>query len=163
MTMYDFSPLLRSSVGFDRFARLVEAALRTDAGGDAYPPCDILALGDNHYRIALAVAGLDADDLTVEVQDQVLTVTGRRRPAAAEVRYLHQGITDREFVRGFQLADHVKVGSARLADGVLTIDLEREIPEALKPRSIPILRGRPESLADKARRLLTGRIGRKAA
>ena len=163
MTMCDFSPLLRSSVGFDRFTRLVEAALRADAGGSAYPPCDILSLGENHYRIALAVAGFDADDLTVEVQDQVLTVTGRHRADTADIRYLHQGIADQEFVRGFQLADHVKVGSARLADGVLTIDLEREIPEAMKPRSIPVMRGCPDSLADKARRLLTGRMGRKAA
>ena len=153
MTAYDFSPLYRTVVGFDRLARLVDSA-RTQDAGSAYPPYNIEALGEDAYRITLAVAGLAEDDLDIQVLENTLVVTGKRGRAEPERKYLHKGIAGREFVRRFELADHVKVTGASLDRGLLTIDLVREIPEAMKPRSIEIKTGAPESLFDKGRKLL---------
>lgn len=163
MTTYDFSPLFRSTVGFDRLARLMDASLQTAGNGGGYPPYNIATVGEDHYRISMAVAGFGADDLNIEVDDQTLSVTGRMAPADDSVRYLHQGIAGRDFVRKFQLADHVKVAEAHLENGLLTIDLERQVPEAMKPRTIEIGRGTPESLTDKAKKLIEGSSKKKAA
>lgn len=137
MTAFDFSPLFRSTVGFDRLARLAEASARADS---AYPPCDIVRTAPDSYAITLAVAGFDADDLAIEVKDALLTITGRGRgtDASDETEVLYRGIARRDFTRRFTLADHVKVHGASLSNGLLTISLAREVPEAALPRAIPI-------------------------
>lgn len=137
MTAFDFSPLFRSTVGFDRLARLAEASARADS---AYPPTDIVRTGKDAYAITLAVAGFEPDDLSIEVKDALLTITGRKQDKAAgeETEVLYRGIAQRDFARRFTLADHVKVRDAALSNGLLTISLIREVPEAAKPRAIPI-------------------------
>lgn len=137
MTHFDFSPLYRSTVGFDRLARLVDAALTEPARTPSWPPYDIEATGDDRYRITMAVAGFSRDDLKLEVREQVLTVTAER-PAEEGREYLHRGIARRGFSQTFRLADHVKVVGADMENGLLTIDLARELPEAMKPRTIEI-------------------------
>jgi len=140
MRTYDFSPLYRSAVGFDRLANLLESASRTSSEG-GYPPYNIETTGENAYRIEIAVAGFAADELNIEVKENLLTVTGRKTAnddAEAQKTYLHRGLAERDFDRRFQLADYVVVRGADLADGLLSIDLERELPEALKPRRIEI-------------------------
>jgi molecular chaperone IbpA len=136
MPNYDLTPLYRSTVGFDRVFDLLDTLSKSDAGG--YPPYNIERLDENDYRITLAVAGFAESDLDIEVKEQTLTVTGRR-PDADEARtFLHQGIAGRSFERRFQLAEHVRVEGAKLVNGLLNIDLRREIPEVLKPRKIAI-------------------------
>lgn len=142
MRQYDFSPLYRSLVGFDRMAELINAASQTDQGA-AYPPYNVAKSGDDAFRIELAVAGFGTDDLEIESHENVLTVKGTKAPVAdndeAEtLEYLHRGIAERGFERRFQLADHVIVTGADLQNGLLVIDLRRELPEALKPRKIAI-------------------------
>lgn len=134
---YDFSPLYRSLIGADRMASLVESALQ---GADArdYPPYDIEKTSEDGYRISLAVAGFRADELEILAQPNLLVVRGRRSGDRPDAAYLHQGLALRPFERRFELADHVVVTDARHADGLLTIDLVREVPEALKPRRIEI-------------------------
>lgn len=138
MKVYDFSPLYRSSVGFDRLANLAENALGVEKEAESYPPYDIEAVGENAYRITLAVAGFGDGDLDLQVKDQVLTVTGKRQEKKEKTNHLHRGIKTHDFVREFQLADHVRVDGAGLDKGLLTVDLIREIPEAMKPRTIKI-------------------------
>jgi molecular chaperone IbpA len=137
MRTVDFSPLYRSAVGFDRLAALLEAAASAE-GPSGYPPYNIESVGDNAYRIELAVAGFRPDELSLEVKENLLTVQGRKAADATAKRYLHRGLAERNFERRFQLADHVEVTDAHLGDGLLTISLKREIPEALKPRKIAI-------------------------
>lgn len=140
MTRFDFSPLFRSTVGFDRMMNLLEASSRT--GEDGYPPYNIEKKGDNDYRITMAVAGFGEDDLTIEVKDATVTVSGSVNADGDKERtYLYRGIAGRSFKRAFQLADHVHVSAAALENGLLHIDLVREVPEALKPRTIRISTG----------------------
>ena len=137
MRTVDFSPLYRSAVGFDRLASLLEAAAGADAAS-GYPPYNIETVGENAYRIEIAVAGFRPEDLSLEVRENLLTVQGHKAQAEDSRRYLHRGLAERNFERRFQLADHVEVTEAKLADGLLVISLKREIPEALKPRKIDI-------------------------
>jgi len=135
-TVLDFSPLHRSSIGFDRVFELLESAARTPQP-DNWPPFDSIKISDDQYRITMAVAGFTRDDLQISLQDNMLTVSGERRTDhIGEV--LHRGIANRPFTRRFELAEHMQVVAADLRDGLLVIDLKREVPEALKPRQIPI-------------------------
>lgn len=144
--MRDLTPLYRSTVGFDRAARLMEGARRME-GGTNYPPYDIEAIGENGYAVTLAVAGFEADDLTVEMRDGMLVVAGRKASEqdADEQVFLHRGIATRDFLRKFHLADHVKVTGAALENGLLRVDLVREVPEAKAPRKVSIATGAPET------------------
>jgi len=137
MRAFDFSPLFRSTVGFDRVFDLIDSYAEQSNG---YPPYNIERSDETHYRITLAVAGFAEKDLDVEVRDGVLTVTGKRdEPERSEDKgYLYQGIAGRAFERRFQLAEHVEVRNARLENGLLHVDLERLIPEEKKPRRIAI-------------------------
>ena len=139
MRTYDFTPLYRSAVGFDRMARLLESAANRQEAG--WPPYNIESTGETTYRIEIAVAGFAADELNIEAKEHQLTVTGRKTAnddTAPERTYLHRGLAERDFERRFQLADYVVVKGAELANGLLTIDLARELPEALKARRIDI-------------------------
>jgi molecular chaperone IbpA len=135
-TSYDYAPLFRSSVGFDRVFNLLENAQRARSISD-WPPYDIVKTGDDTYRISIAVAGFTQDELDITFQSNLLMVTGKKQEVAAE-SYLHRGIAGRPFEHRFELADHVRVTGADLNNGLLSIDLVREIPEALKPRKISI-------------------------
>lgn len=137
MNTFDFSPLFRSTVGFDRLSRLVDAATRGD-DGVTYPPYNIETTGENAYRITMAVAGFSADDLTITAQENSLVVAGKMKNSDDANRYLHRGIAGRAFERRFQLADYIKVSGADLVNGLLHVDLVREVPEAMKPRTIKI-------------------------
>ena len=136
MRTIDLTPLYRSVVGFDRLADLLDSASTEAATG--YPPYNIERTGENSYRIEIAVAGFKADDLAIEVKENLLTVQGRKVANDEAKRYLHRGLAERDFERRFQLADYVVVADADLADGLLSISLKRELPEALKPRKIEI-------------------------
>jgi len=146
MRTLDFSPLYRSVVGFDRLADLLDAAAHESATG--YPPYNIERTGDNEYRIEIAVAGFKPDELSIEVKEAVLTVQGRETGGDAERRYVHRGLAERNFERRFQLAEYVVVTEANLADGLLSISLKRELPEALKPRRIEIGAGSSSTLIE---------------
>lgn len=140
MRTYDFSPLYRSAVGFDRLANLLESAARTSQE-NGWPPYNIETTGENAYRIEIAVAGFKADELNIELKENLLTVTGRKTAnddTAPERTFLHRGLAERDFERRFQLADYVVVKTADLSNGLLSIELARELPEALKPRRIEI-------------------------
>jgi molecular chaperone IbpA len=137
MRGYDFAPFRRSTVGFDRLFDFLESASRAEQ--DNYPPFDIEKLGDDIYRITLAVAGFKRDEIEIVAHQNMLTVTGRRsEQKGRDGSYLHMGIANRAFERRFELADFVRVTGADLADGLLTIELAREIPETMKPRKIAI-------------------------
>lgn len=139
MTNFDFSPLFRSTVGFDRLSRMLETGMLNDQ--TAYPPYNIVKLSDDDYRITMAVAGFGENDIDIVSQENQLTVSGRiagKDGSADGVTYLHRGIAERAFERRFQLADHIKVTAADLSNGLLTINLVREVPEAAKPRKIEI-------------------------
>lgn len=136
MRTIDLTPLYRSVVGFDRLADLLDAANSETANG--YPPYNIERTGENAYRIEIAVAGFKQGELTLEVKENLLTVQGRKTANDEAKRYLHRGLAERNFERKFQLADYVVVTDAQLADGLLAISLNRELPEALKPRRIEI-------------------------
>lgn len=135
-TSYDYTPLFRSSVGFDRVFNLLENAQRARSISD-WPPYDIVKTGDDTYRITVAVAGFSQDDLNLTFQSNLLTVIGNKGETQSE-GYLHRGIAGRPFEHRFELADHVRVSGADLTNGLLSIDLVREIPEAMKPRKIDI-------------------------
>ncbi|WP_416067780.1 Hsp20 family protein [Rhizobium sp. ZK1] len=135
-TSYDYAPLYRSSVGFDRVFNLLENAQRARSISD-WPPYDIVKTGDDSYRISIAVAGFEQADLDIIFQSNLLTVTGKKQETASE-GYLHRGIAGRPFEHRFELADHVRVNGADLRNGLLSIDLVQEVPEALKPRKIDI-------------------------
>jgi molecular chaperone IbpA len=137
MRTYDLTPLWRSTVGFDRLFNLLEDTSRWAGEAHSYPPYNIERTGDDRYQIALAVAGFSPEDITIAAEQNVLTVEGRR-PEKAEHQYLYQGISARPFRRVFNLADHVQVTSATFQNGLLKIDLVREVPEAMKPRRIAI-------------------------
>jgi molecular chaperone IbpA len=136
MTTFDFTPLFRTMIGFDRLASAMESASRADAGG--YPPYNIEVTGEDHYRITMAVAGFRDADLDVQVKDNILTVTGHKKDDDTGRKFLHRGIATRGFERQFQLADYVRVDGAELKDGLLNVSLVREVPEAMKPRRIEI-------------------------
>jgi molecular chaperone IbpA len=139
MRNFDLAPLYRATVGFDQIADLMDRVFASDLPQPTYPPYNIEKTAENGYRISIAVAGFAADDLTVEVRENALVVAARKADEADEARtYLHRGIATRAFERRFTLADHVRVTGATHADGMLHIDLVREIPEVLKPRRIQI-------------------------
>src|SRR6201995_4546780 len=137
MRTIDLSPLYRSAVGFDRLASLLETASRSDAP-TGYPPYNIETVGENAYRIEIAVAGFKPEELNIEFRENTLTVQGKKAANDEAKRYLHRGLAERNFERRFQLADYVVVTDAKLADGLLSIALERQLPEPLKPRRIEI-------------------------
>lgn len=147
MRNYDFSPLYRSAIGFDRLAQLAEAALHYEQ--PSYPPYNIELVSEDKYRISMAVAGFTRHELDVETEKNTLKVVGKKAADSAQRNWLHRGIAARDFEQRFQLADHVKVISATFENGLLNIDLEREVPEAYKPRkvlidggeSIPLIKG----------------------
>lgn len=154
MRTYDFSPLYRSAVGFDRLANLLESAARTGQE-NGWPPYNIETTGENTYRIEIAVAGFKPDELNIEVKENGLTVTGRKSAnddTAADRTFLHRGLAERDFERRFQLADHVVVTGADLTNGLLSITLERQLPEALKPRRIEIGTGAKPVIEGKAKK-----------
>ncbi len=137
MRTIDFTPLYRSVVGFDRLATLLETASKAE-GPTGYPPYNIENVGENAYRIEVAVAGFSAAELNIEARENTLTVQGRKAANDEGRRYLHRGLAERNFERRFQLADYVVVTGADLRDGLLSISLERQLPESLKPRRIEI-------------------------
>jgi molecular chaperone IbpA len=141
-TNFDFTPYRRSTVGFDRLFDLLETGARTDAA-DGYPPFDIMRDGEDSYRITLAVAGFRPDEIEVVAQQNQLTVTGKRADDQDRGEYLHRGIAARPFERRFQLADFIEAGSARFENGLLSIELKRVVPEAMRPRKIEIGGGTP--------------------
>ena len=134
----DFSPLYRSAIGFDRMASMLDNLTRTEQSQPSYPPYNIELIGENEYRISMAVAGFTEAELTIESGHNTLSVNGKKGSEETERQFLHRGIGARNFVRHFQLADHVRVVNASLENGLLHIDLVREIPEAMKPRTIKI-------------------------
>ncbi|HEY2357884.1 MAG TPA: Hsp20 family protein [Phenylobacterium sp.] len=149
MRTIDFSPLYRSVVGFDRLADLLDSAAADGAAG--YPPYNIERTDENAYRVEIAVAGFRPEELNIEVKENLLTVTGRKAANDEPRRFLHRGLAERNFERRFQLADYVVVTEANLADGLLSIALKRELPEALKPRRVEIGVGQPTLIeTDKA-------------
>jgi molecular chaperone IbpA len=141
MRNFDLAPLYRGSVGFDQIADMMDRVLSSDIAQPTYPPYNIEKTADDAYRISVAVAGFSETDLNVEVKEGQLIVSARKGEDETERTYLHRGIATRAFERKFQLADHVRVDGATHADGMLHIDLVREVPEALKPRRIEILSG----------------------
>jgi molecular chaperone IbpA len=142
MRGFDFSPLYRSTVGFDRLANLLETVTQFDPSTPSYPPYNIEQLAENDYRISMAVAGFSEKDLAVEVKEGVLTLTGKRNGEEPKTRFLYQGIAGRSFERRFQLADHMEVKGARLEHGLLHVDIVRVIPEEKKARKISISAGK---------------------
>lgn len=136
MRHVDFAPLYRSTIGFDRLVNLFDAAGFEAEGG--YPPYNIERVAENDYRITMAVAGFSEDEINIEVKDTALLVTGEKKQAEKEPEYLHRGIAARSFERRFQLADYVEVAGASLKDGLLNVELQRNLPERMKPRTIAI-------------------------
>lgn len=152
---YDFSPLFRTSVGFDRFDQLFDSALRASEQVPSYPPYNIERLGEHNYQISIALAGFTKDELEIMLEKGVLTIRATNKPDDAdndgkEREFLHRGIAKRAFERRFQLDDHVKVTGADLENGLLVIDLEREVPESQKPRQIMIGDSQPKLAQDNA-------------
>ncbi|MGB0907093.1 MAG: Hsp20 family protein [Maricaulaceae bacterium] len=142
MRNYDFTPLYRSLVGFDRMADLIDAASQTSATQTSYPPYNVAQISEDSYQIQLAVAGFAQDDFEIQTHQNVLTVSAKKDTVEADnddgITYLHRGIAERGFERRFQLADHVRVTDADLSNGLLVISLTREVPEALRPQKIAI-------------------------
>ena len=154
MHNYDFTPMFRHSVGFDRIQRLMASAFaRSEA---SYPPYNIEADGENTYRIIVAVAGFDKKDLDITLEEDTLSIIGKKEDEAEDISYLHRGIAGRSFQLKFNLADHIKVHNADLANGELKIDLKCEVPEALKPRQIEIKTRQAKTLEDKPKKMITG-------
>ena len=152
MRSYDLSPLFRSTVGFDRMMRLLDAAGRVDEQAPSYPPYNIEKTGEDTYRITMAVAGFWDEELNISVQEDALTVTGKAAVEDEPKQFLHRGIARRAFERRFELADHIQVSGADLENGLLHIDLVREVPEAMKPRTIEIAtaKAEPQGIDSKA-------------
>jgi molecular chaperone IbpA len=144
MDRFDFSPLFRSTIGFDRLARLVDASTRVDNAALSYPPYNIEKTGDDSYRLTMAVAGFSQSELDITVHEGTLIVTGAAEKHDEQARYLHRGIARRAFERRFSLADHIKVTGASMDNGLLHVDLAREVPEAMKPRQIRIAGAEPQ-------------------
>jgi molecular chaperone IbpA len=142
MDRFDLSPLFRSSIGFDRLARLVDTATRFDGAAPAYPPYNIESTGEDSYRLTMAVAGFSRDEIDITVQENSLVISGKaQKEETEEGHYLHRGIARRAFERRFSLADHIKVNGASMDNGLLHVDLVREVPEEAKPRQIKIAEG----------------------
>ncbi|QFT55486.1 Hsp20 family protein [Microbulbifer sp. THAF38] len=141
MRNFDFSPLYRSAIGFDRMASLLDAMNSSEQKQPSYPPYDIELTGEDSYRITMAVAGFEQSELDIQVEQNRLSVSSKKPEDTSQRNFLHRGIAARNFERRFQLADHVKVTDAKLANGLLHIELVREIPEAMKPRKIQISEG----------------------
>ena len=135
---FDLSPLYRSTVGFDSLASMLDQVASFDEQPDNYPPYNIERLTENEYRITMAVAGFGKEDVKIEVKENTLSIRGEKKEADKERTFLHRGIASRAFERRFQLADHVEVRGANVKDGLLSVDLEREVPERLKSRAIEI-------------------------
>jgi molecular chaperone IbpA len=144
MNAINLSPLFRTAIGFDRLARLVENAAAADA---SYPPYNIEKTGDDSYRLTMAVAGFGPDDIELTVKDNALLVSGRVSAEAPKTEMLYRGLAGRAFERRFALADHIVVEGAELLNGLLHVGLKRVVPEALKPRRIPVSAGAPQALA----------------
>ena len=140
MRTYDFAPLYRSTVGFDRLASMVDRAMSVDVNTNGYPPYNIEKTGENDYRISVAVAGFSDDEMSIEMRDGQLVISAKKADAEEtdEVTYLHRGIASRVFEKRFHLADHVRAVGAKTGNGILHVELVREVPEALKPRRIEI-------------------------
>ena len=149
MDSFDFSPLFRSTIGFDRLMRLADSATRFDGSSPAYPPYNIETTGENAYRLTMAVAGFAADELDLTVQENALLVAGKAKKEDDNKQFLYRGLARRAFERRFQLADHIKVVGASLDNGLLHVDLVREIPEAMKPRKIEIGRDSGPKVIDR--------------
>ncbi|SFD12270.1 Hsp20 family protein [Tropicimonas isoalkanivorans] len=141
MRTFDFSPLYRATVGFDRVAEMMDRVLEAEVSTPTYPPYNIEKTDENAYRISIAVAGFAESELSVEVKEGALLVSARKAEDDKDRTFLHRGIATRAFERRFQLADHVRVSGASHVNGMLNIDLVREVPEALKPRRIEINNG----------------------
>ena len=157
MRTYDFAPLWRSSIGFDRvFDQINNTELLE--GQDNYPPYDIVRTGEETFRISLALAGFSPDDVTITAQQNLLRVAGRKTSNPADQDFLYQGISARAFERKFSLADHVEIESASLENGLLQIELARKIPEAMKPRKVEITTGKETRNSDKAKTVEQVRI-----
>jgi len=150
MRPFDFAPLYRSTVGFDRLVQLLDNVTGPDADVPAYPPYNIERTGESQYRISMAVAGFSGDDIRIEVKEQSLTIKGDKKPEDKQRQFLHRGIATRAFERRFQLADHVEVTGADMKDGLLHVDLVRNVPERLKPRTIAIGNGGPKQIEAQA-------------
>ena len=144
MNALDFSPLFRTAIGFDRLARTLETA-RAASDGNGYPPYNIEKTGEDTYVLTMAVAGFGQDDIEIVVRDNALTVSGRAPQVEEGRSFLHRGIAGRAFERRFAVADHIVVDGAKLENGMLELALRREVPEALKPRRIPVQAGRPST------------------
>ena len=154
MRNMDLTPLYRASIGFDRIADLMDRALSSDISATTYPPYNIEKTGEDAYRISIAVAGFSADDLSVEMKEGAVIVSARKAEEDEGKTYLHRGIATRAFERKFALADHVRVTGASHVDGMLHIELVREIPEALKPRRIEIAKTAPQTVEAEEQRKL---------
>jgi molecular chaperone IbpA len=150
MRHFDFSPLYRSTVGFDRLANILDQVMTADPSQNTYPPYNIEKTGEDAYRITIAVAGFSDDELTIEAREGALVVSGRKGESDEGRAFLHRGIATRAFERRFQLADHVRAAGALTENGLLHIDLVREVPEALKPRRIEIGRREERAIEGKA-------------
>jgi molecular chaperone IbpA len=150
MRQFDLTPLFRTSVGFDSLARMLDGMTKLDEQASAYPPYNIEKLAEDRYRITMAVAGFTEEDVTITAQDNALIVVGKAKAETEERHYLHRGIAGRAFERRFQLADHIRVMGASLQHGLLHIELAREVPEAMKPRTIKIESGERQPATHKA-------------
>jgi len=150
MRAFDLSPLFRSTVGFDRMSQLLDAAMRLDDSQLSYPPYNIEKTGEDSYRITMAVAGFSQDELSIVSEENSLVISGKAQEPAEGVEYLHRGIARRAFQRRFELADHIKVKGAELANGLLHVELVREIPEEQRPRQIKIGTGAAKAIDQKA-------------
>lgn len=146
MNAFDFSPLLRTAIGFDRLSRLVDSAA-SQGEAPSYPPYNIEKTGDDTYRLTMAVAGFAPEDIDLTVKENTLVVTGRTQETSGERHFLHRGIAGRAFERRFVLADHLVVEDAALENGLLHVGMRRVVPEALKPRRIEIQSGAPQPKA----------------
>jgi molecular chaperone IbpA len=144
---YDLTPLFRSSVGFDRVTRLFDTALQFERAAKSYPPYNIVKIDENDYRITLAVAGFLPQELELEARDGTLTVRGKTSEDTSSEEFLYRGIASRAFERRFQLADHIRISEARMDNGLLHVDLVREVPDALKPRMIEINTSSPAMIS----------------
>ena len=146
MRPFDFAPLYRSTVGFDRLFQLLDSVGGVESEASTYPPYNIERKSDTEYRISMAVAGFTRDEIDIQVKEQSLTIKGEKKADDKDRQFLHRGIATRAFERRFQLADHVEVTGADLQDGLLHVDLVRNVPERLKPRAVQIGNGAPKQI-----------------